>query len=79
MPSDILYRRKLGFSIPLDQWFRRELKELAQEALSSTKDGDLDAAYVRKIWEQHQKGRFDRSAYLWAVLIFRTWQKTFSA
>jgi asparagine synthase (glutamine-hydrolysing) len=78
LPSDILYRRKQGFSIPLHQWFRRELKELAQEALFSAKDGVLDAAYVRKIWEQHQKSHFDRSAYLWAVLMFRTWQKTFS-
>ena len=79
LPSNILYRHKQGFSIPLHQWFRHELKELAQEALFSTQDGVLEGAYVRKIWDQHQKGLSDRSAYLWAVLMFRTWQKTFAA
>ena len=79
LPSEILYRPKQGFSIPIDRWFRRELKDLAQEVLFSTKDGVLRTSYLKKIWEQHQKGRADRSAYLWAVLMFRIWQKTFSA
>jgi|SRR5690348_9304628 len=79
LPNDILYRPKKGFSIPLDTWFRRELKDLAHDALFSTNDGILNPAYLHKIWEQHQKRQYNRSAYLWAVLMFRTWQKTFSA
>jgi asparagine synthase (glutamine-hydrolysing) len=78
LPNDILYRRKQGFAIPLDHWFRRELKDLAHDAIFSSDDGILDRSYLKKIWEQHQENRFDRSAYLWSVLMFRKWQKTFS-
>jgi hypothetical protein len=29
------------------------------------------------MWNQHQSGTFDRSAYLWSVLMYRKWQQTF--
>jgi asparagine synthase (glutamine-hydrolysing) len=77
LPKKILYRRKQGFGVPLKNWFRRELRELAQEEIFSNGDGILDHRYLQKIWNQHQENRFDRSAYLWAVLMFRKWQHTF--
>ena len=80
LPHDILYRPKQGFAIPLDRWFRRELKELAYDlVVASDKDGILDRNYLSMIWKQHQAGRFDRSAYLWTVLMFRKWQQVFQA
>ena len=79
LPNDILYRKKQGFAIPLKTWFRRELKEIAHAELFSYDDGILDRAYLEKIWNQHQKNQFDRSAYLWSVLMFRKWQHTFCA
>jgi asparagine synthase (glutamine-hydrolysing) len=79
LAPEILYRRKQGFAVPLDHWFRKELRELAEEALFSSHDGILDHSYLRKIWNEHQNNQFDRSAYLWAVLMFRKWQQVFSA
>lgn len=79
LPRDILYRPKQGFAVPLAQWFRRELRDLAYDTLFSEDDGVLDRAYLKSIWKQHQQNRFDRSAYLWSVLMFRKWQKTFRA
>jgi asparagine synthase (glutamine-hydrolysing) len=79
LPKDILYRRKQGFAIPLDRWFRKELREVAHETIFGKDDGILDRAYLKKIWEQHQQNRFDRSAYLWSVLMFRKWQATFAS
>jgi asparagine synthase (glutamine-hydrolysing) len=77
LPPEILYRKKQGFSIPLDHWFRRELRELAYDVIFSGRDGILNRTYLQKIWEQHQKKQFNRSAYLWAVLMFRKWQQVF--
>jgi asparagine synthase (glutamine-hydrolysing) len=78
LPRNILYRSKQGFAIPLDRWFRRELKELAYDlVVASNKDGILDCNYLSMIWKQHQAGTFDRSAYLWTVLMFRKWQQVF--
>jgi asparagine synthase (glutamine-hydrolysing) len=77
LPANILYRRKQGFAVPLDQWFRRELRDVAYEAIMNHDDGILDREYLAKLWNQHQAGIFDRSAYLWSVLMFRKWQATF--
>ncbi len=77
LPAEILYRSKQGFAIPLDQWFRSELKDMAHHIIVETTDGILDPSFLKKIWNQHQKGTYDRSALLWATLMFRKWQQIF--
>jgi len=77
LPEEILYRPKQGFAIPLDRWFRRELKEMAHAAIFDSSDGVLDQRFLRKIWDQHQRKSYDRSSHLWAVLMYRKWQKAF--
>lgn len=77
LKSEILDRRKQGFAVPLDRWFRQDLKDLTYEALFSTDDGILDRAFLKKIWDQHQNGTYDRSAHLWSVLMFRKWREAF--
>jgi asparagine synthase (glutamine-hydrolysing) len=77
LPPDILYRAKQGFAVPLAHWFRNELKEMAHEAILGVQDDILDPRYLEKIWTEHQRRTFDRSAYLWAVLMFRKWQQVF--
>jgi len=79
LPIDILYRSKQGFAVPLDVWFRRDLKDLAHQAILETDDGILDRRFLRKIWDEHQKGYYDRSALLWATLMFRKWRQVFLA
>jgi asparagine synthase (glutamine-hydrolysing) len=79
LPSNILYRAKQGFAIPLDVWFKRELKDMAHHVILETSDGILDQRFLKRIWDQHQKGYYDRSALLWATMMFRKWGQTFSA
>lgn len=78
LPHDILYRPKQGFAVPLDSWFRSELKEMAYETIVAAKDEFLSPSYLKKIWDQHQRNYYDRSALLWAVLMFRKWQRVFT-
>jgi asparagine synthase (glutamine-hydrolysing) len=78
LPDNILHRAKQGFAIPLDVWFRRDLKEMAQPLILETDDGILERDFLTKIWNQHQQGSHDRSALLWATLMFRKWQQMFS-
>jgi asparagine synthase (glutamine-hydrolysing) len=77
LPSNILYRQKQGFAVPLDMWFRNELKDMAYEVILKTEDGIVDNHFLRKIWDQHQRGTYDRSALLWSALMFRKWHQTF--
>jgi asparagine synthase (glutamine-hydrolysing) len=79
LKPEILQRRKQGFAVPLNRWFREDLRELTHEALFSSSDGILNPRFLKKIWVQHQKGQYDRSAHLWSLLMFRKWKETFGA
>jgi len=78
LPQEILYRNKQGFAVPLAHWFRHDLKGMARDVIFGVRDGILDLGYLEKIWAEHQCGTFDRSGYLWAVLMFREWQQSFA-
>ena len=80
LPPEVLTRRKQGFVVPLAEWLRGELRELAGSALfdSSANDGWLEPRAVAELWRQHQAGWRDFSRPLWTILMFRTWQKTFA-
>lgn len=79
LPDGILNRKKMGFAIPLGRWFRNELKDVAYSTLFDSTDGILDPGFLKKIWNQHQRGHYDRSQHLWAVLMFRKWKASFGA
>jgi len=79
LPPEILNRRKQGFVVPLADWLRGDLREFANDILfgATTNDGLLDAGFVSKLWRQHQSGLHDFSRPLWAILMFRMWQRNF--
>ena len=77
LSDDVLYRRKQGFAVPLDRWFRNELKDMAYANILKDSEGVLEPKFLKKIWDQHQSGQYDRSAHLWTVLMYRKWRETF--
>jgi asparagine synthase (glutamine-hydrolysing) len=76
LTDDILYRKKMGFSVPLAQWFRVEIKDIAQRYLIDDVKG-LSAIFnmeqVQHLWAEHQKARKDHSALLWSMLMYEMW------
>ncbi|HQR33979.1 MAG TPA: asparagine synthase-related protein, partial [Blastocatellia bacterium] len=79
LPPEILTRRKQGFVVPLAEWLRTDLRELAESLLfdSTANDDWLESPAVAKLWQRHQSGLRDYSRPLWSVLMFRMWQRTF--
>jgi len=76
VPRELIDRPKAGFSVPLAQWLRGPLRDWAGDLLSEStlkQDGLLSAETVSACWLQHQSGTFDRSAYLWNILMFQSW------
>src|SRR5262249_1439683 len=67
LPREILTRKKKGFSVPVAEWFRGELKEFAHDAIFQRSDGVLHDAFLGQCWSQHQRGQRDWSALLWTV------------
>jgi asparagine synthase (glutamine-hydrolysing) len=74
LPREVLMRQKMGFSMPLAEWFRGELKEFAHDAIVVHRDGVLNGAFLQRCWTQHERGQRDWSALLWSVLMFRMWE-----
>ncbi len=77
LPQETLHRRKQGFGVPIRDWFRKELRGFAYDALFSRDDEVLRRTYLVKLWQQHQSGRVDRSSCLWTVLMYLQWRKLF--
>jgi asparagine synthase (glutamine-hydrolysing) len=75
LPADILTRQKKGFSMPVAEWFRGELKDFTYEAVFGGSEDILNRTFLMQCWKQHQRGQRDWSALLWTVLMFKTWQE----
>ncbi|WJW74456.1 amidotransferase 1, exosortase A system-associated [Thiohalobacter sp. IOR34] len=78
LPEDILYRRKMGFAVPLAAWFRGPLRERLRAALlgpTLADSGLFDQGFIARLVEQHQSGRRDHSAVLWSLLMFESFQR----
>jgi asparagine synthase (glutamine-hydrolysing) len=73
LPNDVLYRPKMGFSVPLARWFRGPLKQRVRGALLQgpmLDGGWLNADVVRQLVTEHESGRQDHSTPLWTLLMF---------
>jgi len=73
LPNSVLYRPKMGFAVPLAQWFRGPLRSRVRDALLGERlaeTGFFNRAYLRELLDQHQSGRRDYSAPLWSLLMF---------
>jgi len=76
LPEDILTRRKMGFGVPLGEWFRGELRDMAHDVLLSQKSrerGIFRLSQIEHLLSAHEAGRRDWSARLWALICFELW------
>ena len=76
LPSRLVYRKKHGFNVPLDEWIRGELREFAWDNLcssSSCSSEYLDRGNVVKILNWHIKGKGNWGHHIWIMLILELW------
>lgn len=80
VPHGILYRPKRGFSIPLKDWLRGDLKPVFEKAVFNSPVADyLDSSAVHALWKGHQSGVSDFAAELWSILFFAKWVERMEA
>jgi asparagine synthase (glutamine-hydrolysing) len=80
VPKEVLYRRKQGFALPLVHWIRHELKDLILSVLldrSTLQRGYFNPPGVRRMLDEHFRGRRDHSPRIWRLLMFELWQRNF--
>ena len=78
LSHDILYRDKMGFSIPLAKWLRGPLSARLREAVlgpTLRETGIFDMGFLQEMVEQHIAGRSDHSAALWTLLMFEAFMR----
>ena len=80
LPEQILTRRKMGFPVPVGRWLAREYRHLLDEYVTgprAAKRGLFDAAYVRGLIAEHERGEANHAERLWALLNTEIWQRIF--
>jgi asparagine synthase (glutamine-hydrolysing) len=73
LPNDVLYRPKMGFSVPLARWFRGPLRQRVRDAVLGDRlaaTGWFNRPYLEHLVDAHQSGARDYSAPLWTLLMF---------
>jgi asparagine synthase (glutamine-hydrolysing) len=73
LPRDVLYRPKMGFSVPLARWFRGPLRERVRNVLvggSLADTGWFNPSVLAGLADEHESGLRDRSASIWSLLMF---------
>ncbi len=78
LPPALLTRPKMGFGVPLDQWFRGPLRELAWDTLTSPRflaRGIVEPAFVRYLLEEHQSGRRSNQHQIYGLLMLELWRR----
>ena len=78
IPESVFDVPKKGFSIPLAEWMRNDLKEDIQLHLTDTflhSIKGLNVKSVKKFMRLHFENKQDYSAYLWRVYVLSKWFK----
>ena len=80
LPRDHLDRPKMGFGVPIDEWFRHELRGYVSDVLLDP--GTLGRGYFRRDYvegmlSRHFDGREDNSPRMWALLVAELWHREY--
>ena len=76
LPAAVKQAPKKGFGVPLEAWFRGELRDMCRDLLlspSAKSRSYVSQDYVRTLVDDHQAGRANYGHRLWTLLTFERW------
>lgn len=80
LPKEVQNRDKQGFSIPIKNWIREDLKPMMTDLLNESKirqQGYFKPEYVTELMNSHIAGRENHSHKLWALMFFQKWYELY--
>ena len=79
LPAEILDRPKMGFPVPVGNWFRGPFKHIVDEFVlgpRAAERGIFDPEFVRNLVAKHNAGE-DHDERIWSLVNFEIWQRRF--
>jgi len=80
LPADIIYREKVGFEVPLSQWFRGALKDMCYDRICRS-NGLASTIFSRsqleKVLDDHCSLKKDNFLKIWTLLGISIWYDLF--
>ena len=81
LPQRILTRPKAGFRVPVNRWFRAEMREYLMDHLQSAASMTrtyFDAKALDNVLAEHVDGRQNHEKVLWALLNLEIWHRQYA-
>ena len=78
LPPELLTQRKQGFGIPIQRWFREDLRACFEETVLAPDArcaSLLNQEPIRELFEAHTSTRQDAGHHLWALFMFEHWMR----
>ncbi len=76
LPDFVFKRKKMGFAVPIGEWFRGELRAMLRDhlfAANSFARGHFNMPVIERLVEEHEQQRVDHSQRLYALLMLELW------
>lgn len=78
VPRTLVDRPKMGFTVPIAEWLRGDLRDWAEDLLEPQRmknQGYLNPVPVAQAWQDLQAGRASNGYRLWTILMLQAWLK----
>jgi asparagine synthase (glutamine-hydrolysing) len=80
LPQAILERPKVGFRVPVNEWFRGPMKDYLYEHLTGTDSRTrhyYHAQALQQVLSEHVAGRQNHEKLLWSLLTLEIWHRQY--
>ena len=79
LPNEHIYRKKMGFAAPVNEWLKTDLKQFLEDHLfqSELLKTHTNMVYIRSLVNEHTTGARNNGQLLWSLLNLTLWEERF--
>jgi asparagine synthase (glutamine-hydrolysing) len=79
LPNEHIYRKKMGFAAPVNEWLKTDLKQFLEDHLfqSELLRTHTNIGYIQNLVRERQSGARNNGQLLWSLLNLTLWEERF--
>lgn len=81
LPSEILNRAKVGFRVPVNEWFRGSMRDYLYDHLTGTDSRTAryyNTKVLNRLLTEHMSGKSNHEKILWSLLVLEIWHREYN-